>query len=71
LSVKGNLLQLVVEDDGVGFNVESVLAYSSERFGYGLFSIRERLKNQGGTMLISSQEGVGSRITLTVPVKHE
>ena len=70
-SVADKQLEIVVEDDGVGFNVDAVLAYSSDRFGYGLFSIRERLKNYDGTMLIASQVGAGTRITLTMPVKHE
>ena len=71
LTVKDKQLEIVVEDDGAGFNVDEVLTYSSERFGYGLFSIRERLKNHEGSMLIASQEGAGARITLTVPMKHE
>jgi len=60
-------VHLVVEDNGIGFDVESVTSYSSETFGYGLFSIRERLNNYEGTMTIDSCEGKGTKVSLVVP----
>ena len=61
-------VELSVEDDGVGFDAEAVLNYSTDRFGYGLFSIRERLKDYGGGMDINSRKGEGACIRLKAPM---
>ncbi len=68
VSAKNGIIEIVVEDDGVGFDAEAVLSYKADRFGYGLFSIRERLKNYEGQMHIYSRKSAGTRITLMVPV---
>jgi len=69
LALNNGIVEIVVEDDGVGFDAEAVLSYTADRFGYGLFSIRERLKNYEGTMQIVSGKKEGTRVTLMVPVK--
>jgi signal transduction histidine kinase len=58
---------VVVEDDGVGFEAP---AMSGPRVSdsFGLFSIRERLRHQGGKMEIDAGRGRGSRITVRLPV---
>ncbi len=57
---------LLIEDQGVGFDPESVEA----RDGHlGLASMRERTELQGGTVSIESSPGAGTRITIEVPYK--
>ena len=56
-----------VEDNGVGLPV-SLDAPLAGR-GFGLFSIRERLKYMGGHLEAESEPGQGTRVTLTVPLK--
>ena len=57
---------LVIEDQGVGFDPDSVEA----RDGHlGLASIRERTELQGGTLSIESSPGAGTRIMIEVPYK--
>jgi PAS domain S-box-containing protein len=54
-----------VEDDGVGFNPAEI----SSNTGFGIFSIRERLEQLAGHLEIESKPGLGSKITMTAPLK--
>lgn len=63
----GNLLVLVVCDDGCGFNPVNFPSVSSEKRSFGLSSIYERVANIGGDMDIDSSPGNGTTISLTVP----
>jgi NarL family two-component system sensor histidine kinase LiaS len=56
LTNKDKEIILIVEDDGVGFEVGSV------EKGVGLDSMRERLEAIGGQLEISSQRSSGTRI---------
>ena len=42
--------QVVVEDNGVGFDVASLRSRPEPQKGFGLFSIRERLRSMGGSL---------------------
>ncbi len=57
----------ILEDDGIGFDVESRSHHPSAASGFGLFSIRERICHLGGSVNIDSAPGKGTRIRLTVP----
>jgi len=57
-----------VVDDGVGFDPGCVEPPSVARGGFGLFSIRERLRLLGGVMEIESKAGRGTRVVLTAPL---
>ncbi|MFP4145862.1 MAG: PAS domain S-box protein [Phycisphaeraceae bacterium] len=60
-----NRLAIDVSDEGAGFDPA---ALETETIGgFGLFSIRERIKLLGGDMEIDSTPGQGSRFTLWVP----
>jgi signal transduction histidine kinase len=62
LHIKGSRLSLTVLDDGVGFDS------SMEREGQGLTSMQRRAQRLKGTLVITSGHGVGTRITLTIPL---
>jgi signal transduction histidine kinase len=64
----GGSLRVEVADDGVGFDPGCVEPPSVSRGGFGLFSIRERLRLLGGMMEIDSQAGQGTRVILTAPL---
>lgn len=68
LSVKDGALLLSVWDDGIGFDAAAVTSYQSDRFGYGLFSIKEQLQSINGNMDILSRPGEGTRILIRMPV---
>jgi len=72
LTIKPNSMQLVIQDDGKGFNTEEVLyPSSSQRSAWGLLGIQERVSLVGGYCAIESKPGVGSTIKATVPLLGE
>lgn len=62
-----DLTTFVVEDDGHGFDPCTVPA---DREGFGLHSMRERVKLVNGRMTIDSAPGRGTRIIVAVPGPH-
>ncbi|MBN1362774.1 MAG: ATP-binding protein [Sedimentisphaerales bacterium] len=69
LSRVDGCLQVVVEDDGVGFDPDRLAAGAGRKAaGFGLFSIRERLTHLGGKVYIESNNGRGTRVTLLAPL---
>jgi len=60
-----------VADNGVGFTVSKMNFYRDENKGFGLFSIRERLRHLSGQMDVRSARGRGTRVTLTAPLITE
>jgi signal transduction histidine kinase len=61
-------IQVVIEDDGQGFNMEELIA--SSRVHIGLIGMRERAQSVGGRLSIESNPGRGSRVTLQIPGKE-
>ncbi len=57
-------VQLIVEDDGRGFDTSAV-----PENRYGLVGIGERAKMLGGSLDIQSNPGVGTRIEVAVPLE--
>ena len=55
-------LELVVEDDGRGFDVDA----APQRFG--IIGMRERVLLAGGGLEIESTPGEGTRVTATLPL---
>jgi signal transduction histidine kinase/ligand-binding sensor domain-containing protein len=55
---------LSIEDDGKGFDP------SADAAGYGMRSIRESVKQLKGHLDIDSSQGLGSRITITLPTRR-
>jgi len=67
LMQEGSRAVAMVRDDGVGFDVEAVLA-SRER-GLGLFGMQERMALVGGRLLLDSQPGRGTLVRAEVPLE--
>jgi signal transduction histidine kinase len=70
-SVSDDLLTLDVLDPGIGFEVHSVDRLPTRQGGFGLFSIRERLKLMGGSIDIHSVVGEGTTVRIRVPLKPQ
>ncbi len=64
LAATGAELELIIADDGVGFDSVAALA----RGGLGLVSMEERVRVAGGTLLMDSHPGKGTRIHVRVPL---
>ncbi len=57
---------ILIEDDGIGFDLTQVNMDKST--GFGLFSIKERLDHLGGEFIISSEMGKGTQVMLRFSV---
>ena len=58
-----------VNDDGIGFESSAVDASKEKTQGFGLYSIKERLRYIGGDLAVESARHHGARITLKAPLK--
>jgi signal transduction histidine kinase len=65
----GKNLVSVVEDDGVGFDMKSVLSTYERRGSFGLLNIDERARLVGGSAEIESILGKGTKVTIVVPIE--
>lgn len=65
LSLRGNSLELVIEDDGIGFEPSEKLRGDD---GLGLRGIRERTVILGGNFTIERRLGAGMRLRIDVPI---
>ena len=71
LRMKEGFFVLEVEDDGVGFNVGAVDTNYEQRGSLGMVNMRERAELVSGMLRIDSSEGIGTRITIFVPLSEE
>jgi signal transduction histidine kinase len=55
-----------IVDNGVGFDMNEVLSRKGSR-GLGLVGLRERAERVGGTLIIHSAPGDGTRLSITIP----
>ena len=68
LASGGGTLRLTVEDQGLGFDPEESSDNGSSAKGFGLVSIRERIRFLKGEITIKSSPGHGTRITIQIPL---
>ena len=66
LSRDGNVVQLLIEDDGVGI----LLKPNPGRQTFGMAGMHERIGNLGGKMKVTSARGQGTRIEISAPVSN-
>lgn len=59
-------IQIVIQDDGIGFDVEEVLASMTNH--YGLKIMKERVELLGGSLEIHSLKNEGTQIRILVPI---
>jgi PAS domain S-box-containing protein len=65
-----DLLRIVVSDQGAGFDLHAIGEASDQDDKFGLFTVRERLTLLGGHLEVSSAPGMGTTITMIVPLKR-
>jgi signal transduction histidine kinase len=64
-------LQLIIEDNGCGFDVGAITAKAGSYRGLGLDGMRERLLLIGGTLEIESTIGAGTAIFARIPLDDQ
>jgi len=65
---KGRNIELTIQDDGMGFNLEEILAQEWPKRGLGLTSMRERAELSGGSFAMESAIGKGTTIKASWPI---
>ena len=68
LMSRDNSLMLIIDDNGVGFDLEDPTVRTR---GIGLIGMGERIKTAGGTLDIESKTGAGTTLYVTIPVSPE
>lgn len=68
LDHSGNLLNLNIRDDGVGFDETTARARALKKGSLGLISMEERAELAGGRLRIRSVPGAGTTVTATFPL---
>lgn len=61
-------LSVTISDNGVGFDSDMVLGQEGH---YGLVGLRERAQLAGGTVMVASRPGAGTRLELQLPLGQE
>ena len=72
VSIRGidDSIEVIVEDNGAGFDSVQVRATAFKKAKFGLFSVRESLENIGGSFEIESKPGAGCKATMVAPIKN-
>ena len=63
-------IELVIEDNGVGFDVREALTVERARRGLGLASMEERTELSGGSFAIPSDKRAGTTIRASWPLQQ-
>ncbi|SJZ44733.1 sensor histidine kinase [Selenihalanaerobacter shriftii] len=68
LELKSKLINVVINDDGSGFDVEQTLENATESDSFGLLSMKERAELLRGNLKFHSTLGKGTKIILKIPL---
>lgn len=70
LKINKSSLQLIIEDNGRGFNVQELKTRKFDRLkgGFGLEGIRERVELVNGRLNITSTPGSGTLLSISIPL---
>lgn len=71
LEKRGDKVSVIVEDDGVGFDVEALLKTPARKRRFGLLGMRERVALVGGTFRIESTPGVGTTVLVHIDTSRD
>jgi len=68
LRKKEGRIELTVQDNGMGFEIQEILSQERSKRGLGLTSMRERAELSGGTFVMESTIGKGTTIKASWPL---
>jgi signal transduction histidine kinase len=66
-----DIAMLEIEDDGMGFDPESVNSTYDRRGSLGMLNMRERTELVNGYLQLDSSEGHGTRIRVIIPLTED
>ncbi|WNF36195.1 histidine kinase [Bacillaceae bacterium IKA-2] len=65
------MISVIIEDDGVGFQIEEVLNKDLSKYNLGIRGMQERVSLLGGTLEIESEIDEGTAVMVKIPFKNE
>ncbi|MDB5340711.1 MAG: hypothetical protein JWN70_6330 [Planctomycetaceae bacterium] len=65
-----SVLELVVRDDGIGFDLIPTQEQAAKRGRLGLLGMAERIQLLGGSLLVKSEPGHGTQISTSFPLSR-
>ena len=68
LTKRGDIVQLAINDDGIGFDPNHRPARRNGKGALGLLGMRERATYVGGTLIVKSVPGKGTTIQTQIPL---
>ncbi len=71
IDLDGPELRLIIQDNGCGFDIESLQQTKNRNRGLGLAGMRERLSLIGGGLEVESTVGVGTGLFVRIPLERE
>jgi two-component system sensor histidine kinase DegS len=71
LTKPGKIVQLTINDDGIGFDPAQHPALRKGNGGLGLLGMRERATYVGGTLTVKSVHRAGTEIEVRIPLPPE
>lgn len=69
LEKQKDFMKLGIEDNGIGFDLETALSVEKSKRGFGMGSMKERVRLSGGIFSINSVVGKGTEVQASWPVE--
>ena len=69
LTRSGKLIQLLIRDDGIGFDPGEIKNDKIKATGYGLKNMEKRVTRVNGMLVVTSSPGEGTIISVKVPMR--
>jgi signal transduction histidine kinase len=71
LEKRGSRVSVIVEDDGIGFDVEGLMKIPARNRRFGLLGMQERVMLVGGLLNIESTPGVGTTVLVHIDTSRD
>jgi PAS domain S-box-containing protein len=71
IMTEDSVVTVKVHDKGVGFDLPAMDKIGAKQKSFGLYNLRERLKDVGGRLEIDSRPGAGTTMRLIVPLNNK
>lgn len=68
LKATGGMIEMIIDDNGEGFEMENTLSDQRSDRGLGIASMKERTELSGGSFLIESYKNVGTTVQASWPL---
>nr|WP_281417542.1 ATP-binding protein [Alkaliphilus flagellatus] len=60
-------LYVLVEDNGIGFNIKDLKRRNRYEGGFGLLNMQERIELLNGTFEVKSEKNCGAKVIINIP----